>query len=246
MSRSNPIDILPNPSTRWFEWNGETGNPKYYDKETKKNEQVELPFEFILLDRLSVIKGWHNASESGITSNEVHDTRSETLLVRAFKMKEPIAEGFYSAIKDKVKANGGSYAINLYIAFTGDDGNMALGAFTLRGAARGAWMEFESDKTNRPQLYKKGISISQVKHGEKGMGKKKIEWESPVFELVDLPQEINDEAAEIDRNILQPYLINYFKRGKHEQVEAPKEELDQTQPEENLDQRPPEDDDIPF
>lgn len=245
MSRSNPTDIIPNPSTRWFEWNGDEGHPKYYDRETEKTEQVQLPFEFVLLDRLSVIKGWHNASESGITSNEVRDTRNETLFVRAFQMKEPIAEGFYSAIKDKVKANGGSYSINLYIAYTVGDGQLALGAFTLRGAARGAWMDFESNKENRPQLYKKGIVIQSTAHGEKGSGKKLIQWEAPIFELVDLPQEINDQAATIDRDLLQPYLTSYFKRGKREQTTDEPEDRTDHSPEYDQ-QRPDDDETVPF
>lgn len=220
MSRSQPNERLPNPATRWFDWNGEAGNPKYYDKELKENVQVALPFEFILLDRLNVIKGWHNNSESGITSNEVRDTRKESLFVRAFKQAEPIAEGFYSDIRDKVKANGGKFTINCYIAFTDDGGELALGSFQLHGAAMSAWIEFENRKDVRPSLYKSGIKIVSTAHGEKGSGKKKIEWEAPVFELVELPQDVNDRAAEIDRNILQPYLQNYFKRARTEQAAA--------------------------
>lgn len=215
MSRSNPVDIIPNPATRWFEWQGSNGNLRYYDKEKKENIEVEIPFDFILLDRLSTIKGWHDASESGIYSNEVRDTRSETMLVKAFKMKEPIAEGFYSDIKDRVKAEGGRFVLNCYIAYTDDSGELALASLRLHGAALSAWMDFENDKANRPLIYKKGIRIASVKAGKKGA----IKFQTPVFELIDLPDEVNDQAATIDRDILQPYLISYLKRAKHEQVD---------------------------
>jgi hypothetical protein len=227
MSRSNPSDIIPNPSTRWFEWNAEEGHPKYYDKEEEKTEQVPIPFQFMLLDRLSVIKGWHNDSESGITSNEVRDTRVEPMTVRAFGMKEPIAKGLYADIKDKIKAAGGNYAVNIYIAFPGDEGEPTLGAFILRGAARGAWIEFESNKANRPLLYKMSIVIRECKHGEKGTGRKKIEWEAPVFELTAVEPDLDTKAMKIDQEILQPYLANYFKRTQPSATseEAP-EDLD--------------------
>ena len=45
----------PSPATRWFEWNGETGNPFYYDKEQKKKIQLPCDFTFILLHRLGVV-----------------------------------------------------------------------------------------------------------------------------------------------------------------------------------------------
>ena len=35
MSRSNPTDNTPNPAVRWFEWNGEQGGIRYYDKDKK-------------------------------------------------------------------------------------------------------------------------------------------------------------------------------------------------------------------
>lgn len=221
MSRSNPTDNSPNPCKRWFEWNGEKGNLRYYDKEAGENVEVDLPFQFILLDRLCCITGWHNNSESGIFSNEVRDTRGESLVVKAFKMKEPIAAGFYEDVRDKVKANGGKFTINAYVAFTNEQDELALGSLRMHGAAMSAWIEFEKDKTVRPHLWKKGVRIGSTVHGEKGSGKKKIEWEAPVFEIVDVPDRVNASATEIDSQKLQPYLTAYFKRNRTEQAAPP-------------------------
>lgn len=219
MSRSQPNERIPNPCTRWHEWNGEKGTPRYYDKELKANVDLKLPFEFVLLDRLSTITGWHNNSEAGIFSNEIRDTRDEPLIVRSFKLKESIAEGLYTDIKDKVKANGGKFTLNLYIAYAEEAGTLALGSLRIHGAAMSAWFEFENDKANRSLLYTKGIRITSTLHGEKGSGKKAIEWEAPVFEFYDLEGEENEQAAAIDRDILQPYLRSYFKRTRIEQAE---------------------------
>lgn len=233
MSRSNPVDIIPNPATRWFEWDGGQGGLKFYNKEIQATQRVGLPFDFILLDRLATIKGWHDASESGIYSNEVRDTRSDPMLVKAFKMKEPIAEGFYSSIKDRVKAEGGRFTLNCYIAYTDDSGGLSLGSLRFHGAALSAWMEFENDKENRPLIYKNGIQIVEAKKGKKGG----ITFQVPVFKLLELPLDVNDKAAEIDRDILQPYLNNYFKRPKHKQVEEDDDRTDYSA-EYNQDPRP--------
>ena len=44
MSLSNPHEKgQPNPSTRWFEWNGEQGTVSFYDKDLKQTIAVPLP-----------------------------------------------------------------------------------------------------------------------------------------------------------------------------------------------------------
>ncbi len=80
MSRSNPNENgNPNPSTRWFEWNGEHGLVRYYDKQAEQQVEVGDDFTFMLLDQLGTVKGWHDASDSGIYANEVKDTRQDVL-----------------------------------------------------------------------------------------------------------------------------------------------------------------------
>lgn len=208
MARSNPNEGSPNPAKRWFNWQGSDGNLSYYDKEEQKNIEVALPFEFILLDRLAVVKGWHDASESGITSNEVRRIQDEPFTVRAFKMKEVIARGLYSDIKDKVKSQGGKFNTNLYIAFTDDSGSLAIGSLMLHGAAMSAWFEFENNKENKPLLYAKGITIGEYKEGKKGG----IKFRVPVFEFVDLPEEMDDQAGELQKE-LKVYLSKYLSRN---------------------------------
>ena len=101
MSRSNPQEHLSNPAVRWFEWNGEKGVIRFYDKDAKTNVDVPLPFTFLLLDQLATVRGWHDASASGIYANEVRDTTKDTLVVKSFK-GGTIAEGLYKDIKADV------------------------------------------------------------------------------------------------------------------------------------------------
>jgi len=230
MPRQNPNNQSPNPAKRFFQWDGSKGDIKYYNKETQTEERIALPFEFILLDRLCVIKGWHDASESGIYSNEVRFTADEPFTVRAFKMKEVIARGIYADIKNEIKAEGGKFNINLYIAYTDEEGVMTIGALTLHGAPMSAWIELERE--NKKALFEKGIIISGKEEGKKGG----VTFQKPVFELVDIPPALDDQAEELQKE-LQQYLQKYLARKQDDKSE---EDYSQVRPNEE------EEDEIPF
>lgn len=238
MSRSNPTSNNPNPARKWFDYNGETGAISYYDKEKKEKISVAEPFVFILLDELATVKGWHDSSDSGIFSNEVHDVRKDSLTVKAFK-GGVIAEGFYASIKDRVNAAGGYYAANLYIAFK-DEGALVIGSIQFKGAALGAWMEFA--KANRSSLYKKAVKIKGHKEGKKG----KVTFRTPLFHPQDISPETDQEATGLDKE-LQKYLASYMTRNRVDQVsqEAHHDAADENQePEDRRDHSQPAPDDL--
>ena len=212
MSRSNPSEHLTNPSTRWFEWNGEKGLVRYYDKDQKENVDIPLPFTFILLDELASVRGWHDASGSGIYSNEVRDTTQEVMVVKSFK-GGMIAEGKYRAIKDRVNAAVGDYNANCYIAFKQPDGTYAIGSIRFKGAALGAWMEFR--KANRNAIYKQAIRIASYTEGKKG----KVVFRVPTMALNSVSSEAEAQAVALDKE-LQEFLSAYLKRNKRDQAEA--------------------------
>lgn len=213
MSRSNPNEgRTPNPAVRWFEWNGEQGVVRYYDKDAKKNVDVGSDFTFLLLDQLGSVRGWHDASDSGIYSNEVKDTRQEVLIVKCFK-GGTLAEGIYKDIKDRVGNLGGQFVANLYIAFK-HQGALAIGSLRLKGAALGAWMEFT--KANRKSLYEKAIRINGFTEGKKG----RIVFRTPVLEAKDSSAETNAAALALDQE-LQEFLASYFNRTTRERVDEP-------------------------
>lgn len=259
MSLSNPTINAPSPCTRFFEWDGEKGEIRYYDKELvvkgreKKggNVVVDGKFTFIVLDELSTVRGWFEKDECGIYSNEVRDTRQETMVVKSFK-GTLIASGFYADIKDRVNAQGGNYTTNIYIAFK-DGKELKLAALQLKGAALNAWVDFR--KPHRSDLLKKAVVINGCKEGKKG----KIVFQTPIFGLKDISDETITAAIEIDKS-LQAYLTGYFANRKTDQVarppaahseEPPVEHRDNQEnqehpPEEPQDAPPPDDDDVPF
>jgi hypothetical protein len=223
MSRSNPTDNTPNPCTRWFEWGGSSGSISYYDKEKKENVDVGNNFVFILLDELACVKGWHDASDSGIFSNEVRDTKKDTLLVKAFK-GGILAEGFYSNIRDRIVAQGGHFVQNCYIGYkNGND--LALGSIQFKGSALNAWVEFKkacgstiANGKSIKDIYAKAVKISGFTEGKKGS----ITYRVPQFSIVPISLETDSAAVKLDET-LQAYLTSYLARTKTEQVSKPAE-----------------------
>lgn len=212
MSRSNPTEHLSNPSTRLFEWNGETGVVRYYDKDAKHNVDVKLPFTFIVLDRLGGVGGWHEASKSGIYSNEVKDTRQDVLVVKSFK-GGVIAEGLWTTIKDRVKSEGGSFVVNCYVGFKDSDGTLAIGSVKFKGAGLGGWMDFE--KNNRQAIYERAVTIDGFTEGKKG----RVTFRIPTFKLSTISAETEAQAVALDKTV-QRFLSAYLSRNKRDQVES--------------------------
>lgn len=212
MSLSNPNDRgTRNPAARWFEWNGETGTVRYYDKDAKQNVDIGTDFTFILLDQLATVRGWHDASRSGIYANEVKDVAQDVLIVRAFKVPGVMAEGRYKAIKDRIATLGGQFVANCYIAFKTPNG-LELGAIRFKGAALGPWIEFT--KAHRDDLLKQAVRIKGFTEGKKG----RVVYRIPQFSLQPIHQDTLKQAVGLDMQ-LQAYLAEYLKRPKHDQAE---------------------------
>lgn len=218
MSRSNPNVNAPNPAQLWYEWNGEKGLIRYYDKTAKANIDVNLPFTFLVLDELASVRGWHDASDSGIYSNEVRDTTKDVLVVKSFKGGQ-IAEGYYKAIKDSVKAEGGQFVANCYVAVKTPEG-LSICSLRFKGSALGAWMEFR--KEHRHALYEKAVSITGFTEGKKG----RIIFRVPTFELRDVSQETNTQATVLDK-ALQKFLSSYLQKKTKDQADEHEDELDE-------------------
>ncbi len=222
MSLSNNNEVQ-NPSTRWFQWSGSEGILSYYDKEKKENIPVLLPFKFIVLDLLHTIKGYDQASKSGVYSNEVKDLSTERLNVRLGR--ESVAIGIYNVIKDKIKANSGKYAQSCYIAYKGDDGSMQIGNIMFVGSSLSGgkhmidkktekpidgWIEFS--KKNKSKLNKSTITIEKnpdiCTNGA-------TKFYAPLFDIAPLDERVLKVAIDLDIE-LQGYLKAYISKTQSE------------------------------
>lgn len=215
MSRSNQTELI-NPAQKFFEWVGSKGILKYFDKskgEKGENVFVSLPFTFLVLDRLSTIRGFSDADQSGFWSNEVRDLKKEVFNVRT--KKGLIASDYYAKLAP-ILNQGASYCQSVYIAVKDDKGNFQINNFQIHGSAIGEWINICKGKN----IYKYAVTISAAAPMTKGATKYFI----PVFKLnPKITEAAENRAIELDKE-LQEYLTAYFNRNKADQQEAVKPE----------------------
>lgn len=192
-----------NPATKFIEWKSNDKAFEYYDKEAQKKVAIPLPFKFLVLDELHTIKGWNDATSSGIFSNEVKFISKEIMTVKPFKGNE-IAKGLYKDIKDKIVSAGGHYTKSIYIML--EDGTLAN--LQLKGSSVQAWGEF-TQKT-RSRLTDEWVVVKSAKDGKKGA----VKFSIPEFSF---DKSLSDtESVEADEcfDILEAYLKTYLTKAE--------------------------------
>ena len=204
-----------NPSTKFLDWKSNDKCFEYYDKEKQEKVSVPLPFKFLVLDELHTIKGWNDASSSGIFSNEVKFISKEVMTVKPFKGNE-IAKGLYKDIKEKIVAAGGHYVKSIYIML--EDGSLAN--LQLKGSAVQKWGEFTQKTRNR--LPDEWVQVTKAIEGKKGA----VKFFTPDFSFERSITE--DEAMQADEafNILETYLKAYLTKAEPFIKETPQDDPD--------------------
>jgi hypothetical protein len=227
MSRSKPSTHLAHPCDRWFEVAGGDGYIKYFDKDKDESINVGTTFQFLLLDELATIGGFHEPSESGIYSNEVRDTRSDPFLVRTFGGLT-LGHGLYQTIREKIAIAGAKYTASCYLAYKHEDGTLHLGNIRFKGASLAAWSNFKRDcpvvnidgqRVNG--YFADAVRIDGFKHGKKG----RVEFYTPQFRTVSIPPAVNELANKLDEQ-LQDYLGAYLARPVSAESETDAETAD--------------------
>jgi hypothetical protein len=228
MSRSNPTESTTHISSRWVEYKGDVGEFSYYDKEVTnedgtKGANVSLgqKFAFLWLDETFTVTGYIEGG-GGVVSNEIKRIREDVLTVRQFKSGNtfsgrwdkttPEGEAFIA----KVKAIGGKFTANLYIAYKDADNELKIGVLQLKGAAYSKWSEFF--KANKDGVRTGAVSVSEHLDGKKGA----VKFKTPVFKVVKTSEESDKAAIELDKQ-LQEFL-------KTRLAPAPMAPTAQTQP----------------
>ena len=192
-----------NPATKFIDWKSNDKCFSYYDKETKLNVAIPLPFKFLVLDELHTVKGWNDATQSAIYSNEVKFISKEPMTVKPFKGNE-IAKGFYKDIKEKVVAAGGHYVKSIYIML--EDGTLAN--LQLKGSAVQQWGEFTNKVRNR--LPDEWVIVKTTKDGKKGA----VKFSMPEFGFERSLSESEMEMADEVFNTLELYLKAYLVKAE--------------------------------
>lgn len=198
-----------NPAQKFLEWKSDQKGFSYYDKGLEKNVEVSLPFKFVFLDELSTVKGWNDASSSGIFANEVKYLSKEPMTVKAFK-GGVLAQGLYNDIKERVKNAGGHYSKSIYIML--EDGTLAN--VQLKGSATQQWGEFV--KANRNVITRKWVNVANAIENKKG----KVTFSIPNFTI---GEDINDkysDLADAKFDELEAYLKTYLTKVEVAEIEV--------------------------
>jgi len=192
-----------NPATKFIDWKSNDKCFEFYDKEAQEKIKVNLPFKFLVLDEMHTIKGWNDATSSGIFSNEVKFISKEIMTVKPFKGNE-IAKGLYKDIKEKIVAAGGHYTKSIYIML--EDGSIAN--IQLKGSAVQSWGEF-TQKT-RSRLADEWVTVKTAKEGKKGA----VKFHVPVFEFDKSLSEAEANLADDAFDVLEAYFKTYLAKAE--------------------------------
>lgn len=188
-----------NPTKKYFEWKSDDKCFAYYDKETKQNVKVELPFKFLTLMEFHTIKGWNDKNQSGVYSNEVKSIGNDELNVRLFKGNQSV-KGVYKEIKDTIIAMGGHYTKSIYIML--EDGSIAN--VNIKGSSVQAWGDF-TQKT-RSRLSDEWIEVANAIELKKG----KVNYSIPEFKFATSLNDSQCSLADNAYNQLKSYIDGYL------------------------------------
>lgn len=202
-----------NPTKKYLDWKSNDKSFEFYDKEAGEKVKVELPLKFVFLQHYHTVKGWNDASQSGIWSNEVFYIGSESMTVRAFKGGE-IATGLYKDIKQDITNAGGKYHRSVYVML--EDGTIANLSF--KGAVVREWSDFFGD--NQSLLDNQWIEVNTAKEQKKGS----VKYSTPEFTLGKNLTAKESSMADDTALELKSYLDEYFR--KEEVIEAEDFELE--------------------
>lgn len=201
-----------NPTARYVAWKSTTKMFTYYDKAAGENVEVPLPLKFVFLQHYHTVKGWNDATQTGIYANEVYYIGREELSVRTFKGKD-IASGLYKDIKADVNAAGGKYHRSVYVML--EDGTVAN--VSLKGAVVKSWSDFMEESKNL--VDNQWITIGSSKDEKKGS----VKYSVPVFTLGKPLNAEESNAADNAAALLKVHMDAYF--GSRDVAEE-EEELD--------------------
>lgn len=192
----------PNPANKFLEWKSEKKCFEYYDKEKSENVQVELPIKIQFLEEFHTVKGFNDANQVGIYSNEIKFTSKEELTVKMFNGKE-IAKGLYKNIRLKIIDAGGKYHKSIYAILNDEIVN-----FAFKGSVVSAFSTFSTGNKelkiqgNSGKFESYFIEINDFENFKKGATKYTV----PNFTIGDAYSKSDLEKAK-DAYI---EIVNYF------------------------------------
>lgn len=124
MGRLSQDELKENVAKKTLQWSSQEEKFKYYNKDTKENEFVDLPFNFVVLEKDYVsFNGFSDEKQKGFWSNEVKNAtdvvtvRCGNEIIATFKKEDwNPKDKTKPAVKDRPELKGCNYTQILYIA----------------------------------------------------------------------------------------------------------------------------------
>ena len=211
-----------NPAKKFIDWKSNEKGFNYYDKESKTNVAINLPFKFLVLDELHTVKGWNDSLKGQIGSNEVKFISNDVLKVKTFhkdangkNIKTDMIEGVYSEVKEKIKSSGAHYVKSVYIML--EDGSIAN--LQLKGASCQSYGDFTA-KT-RSRLTDEWVEVANFVEGKKGA----VKYTVPEFKFKNSISDAKADLADEAFNTLEAYLKTYLTKADPINIEVVDEEI---------------------
>jgi len=162
---------IPNPSTKWLEWDSKNKGLRFYNSETKTNELIKIPLKLMFLTERSTIIGFDDNTNSRIYSNDVEFTKDEPFTVRS--KAGILVSGVYDGIKPNIVSLGANYAKRVYAVLDGEIVNIVF-----KGDVFSQWINFTNAyKKNNPLWANNYFVIEGAEDRKKGATK----WTVPIF-----------------------------------------------------------------
>ena len=200
-----------NPTSKFLEWKSNNKSFSFYNKELKQNEEVKLPLTFLVLEEYHTIKGFSDADQTVIYSNEILQISAEEFEVKTFKGRI-ISKGTYSDIKGSVNAAGGNYHKSIYaVTKEGDLINISI-----KGAAVSKWSQF-TEKGAWKRLTNEWVTIEDAEDHKKGM----VSYSTPNFKFNTSLTDYEFKIVEAKANELESYMDGYLAKDEPTKVEEP-------------------------
>jgi len=214
--RVNPTDQGPvNPAAYFAEWNSTEQCFSYYDKKEKKTVLLPLPFTFLPLHRGVCVKGYSDPENTSYISNEVKNTNTDIMCVRAYnnvtKKSSVYCSGLWNDIKDTVKLKLGGktgWSESFYSAVKNPTTKkLELINVQLNGSGLTHWRDFI--KSN--DIWSNAVHVKEFTNEKKGVNK----YFAPKFTCVKIKKETDIEAAVLQKEIIA-FLTAYYAKNKAE------------------------------
>jgi len=240
MRKSEFVTVTEKPAAKYLEWASEQGKFKYYDKDKKENVLIDIP-RFLVLMQFHTVKGWNDASQSAVYSNEVKIIGTQEMEVKSFK-GGPIAKGLYKDIKEKIVQAGGHYTKSVYIMTeSGDVWNLQM-----KGAVVQEWGEAFNKCQGR--FADEWVKLDKVDKRKKG----RVEYTVPMFKFDGVTSDSESALADKSYDALAERL--QIRDDEREKLPADPIDLKSKQMgniesnflEDAISDMAPDDDDLPF